>query len=96
MARGLSKGIDEILRKLEKEEIKIPPSKLSELEYQQQLYLSMKKAWYFHDSSWYMRHDNGYYGKGCNDGIWVPECPRFPAKGRMLKVGDTWEVIYDD
>jgi hypothetical protein len=29
-------------------------------------YQDMKKAWYFHDSSWYMRHANGYDGKGYN------------------------------
>jgi hypothetical protein len=28
-------------------------------------YQHKKNAWYFHESSWYMRHDNGYDGYGC-------------------------------
>jgi hypothetical protein len=31
-------------------------------------YKDKKKVWYFHESSWYMRHNNGYDGQGCNNG----------------------------
>lgn len=41
-------------------------------------YHDMKKTWYFHDSSWYMRGANGYDDKGCNDYTGcVPECDYF-------------------
>jgi hypothetical protein len=37
-------------------------------------YQRNKEAWHFHESSWYMRHDNGYDGHGCNNGKCIPEC----------------------
>ena len=38
----------------------------------------MKKAWYFHDSSWHMRGANGNDGKGCYDYTGcIPECEYF-------------------
>jgi hypothetical protein len=37
----------------------------------------MKKAWYFHDSSWYMRGANGYDGHGGNGTVCVLECEYF-------------------
>ena len=37
-------------------------------------YKEYRKAWYFHHSSWYMRHDNGCDGKGCTGDGCVPEC----------------------
>ena len=42
-----------------------------------------KKAWYFHKSSWCMRHDNGYDGHGCNNGECIPECWYYPKIGRI-------------
>jgi hypothetical protein len=42
-----------------------------------------KKAWYFHESSWCMRHDNGYDGQGCNNGECIPECKYYPKFGRI-------------
>ena len=46
-------------------------------------YQHKKKAWYFHESSWCVRHDNGYDGQGCNDGKCVPECRYYPKFGRI-------------
>ena len=46
-------------------------------------YQLKKEAWYFHESSWYMRHDNGYDGQGCNNGKCVPECRFYPKFGRI-------------
>ncbi len=46
-------------------------------------YQGLKKEWYFHDSSWYMRHDNGYDGYGCNNGVCIPECRYYPEEGRI-------------
>ena len=46
-------------------------------------YQHKKKAWYFHESSWYMRHDKGYDGQGCNNGICIPECRYYPKSGRI-------------
>lgn len=46
-------------------------------------YQKMKEAWYFHDSSWYMRHDNGYDGYGCNNGVCIPECRYYSKEGRI-------------
>jgi hypothetical protein len=46
-------------------------------------YQHKKEAWYFHESSWYMRHDNGYDGYGCNYGVCVPECRYYPQTGRI-------------
>lgn len=37
-------------------------------------YQDSKRCWYFHKSSWYMRGVDGYDGKGCNNGVCVPEC----------------------
>ncbi len=46
-------------------------------------YQHKKKAWYFHESSWCMRHDNGYDGQGCNNGECIPECRYYPEYGRI-------------
>jgi hypothetical protein len=46
-------------------------------------YQDKKKAWYFHESSWYMRHNNGYDGYGCNNGKCIPECRYYPEIGRI-------------
>ena len=46
-------------------------------------YQHKKKAWYFHKSSWCMRHDSGYDGYGCNNGVCVPECRYYPHVGRI-------------
>jgi hypothetical protein len=46
-------------------------------------YQNMKEAWYFHESSWYMRHDNGYDGHGCNNGVCIPECRYYAEQGRI-------------
>ncbi|HEY7570580.1 MAG TPA: hypothetical protein VH796_04345 [Nitrososphaeraceae archaeon] len=46
-------------------------------------YQDKKKAWYFHKSSWCMRHDNGYDGQGCNNGKCIPECRYYPEVGRI-------------
>jgi len=46
-------------------------------------YQDKKKAWYFHKSSWCMRHDNGYDGQGCNNGKCIPECRYYPKFGRI-------------
>jgi hypothetical protein len=46
-------------------------------------YQHKKEAWYFHESSWYMRHDNGYDGQRCNNGECIPECRYYPKFGRI-------------
>ena len=50
-------------------------------------YQHKKEAWYFHESSWYMRRrdgiENGYDGYGCNNGKCVPECRYYPKYGRI-------------
>jgi hypothetical protein len=46
-------------------------------------YQDKKKAWYFHESSWCMRHDNGYDGRGCNNGKCIPECRYYLKSGRI-------------
>jgi hypothetical protein len=46
-------------------------------------YQRKKKAWYFHESSWCMRHNNGYDGHGCNNGECIPECRYYPKFGRI-------------
>lgn len=47
-------------------------------------YQKLKKAWYFHDSSWYMRHDKGYDGYGCNQFTGcIPECRYYAEEGRI-------------
>jgi hypothetical protein len=46
-------------------------------------YQQKKKAWYFHESSWYMRHDSGYDGQGCNNWKCIPECRYYPKCGRI-------------
>jgi hypothetical protein len=46
-------------------------------------YQDKKKAWYFHESSWYMRQSNGYDGQGCNNGQCNPECRYYPKFGRI-------------
>ena len=46
-------------------------------------YQHKKEAWYFHESSWYMRHNNGYDGHGCNNGKCIPECRYYPKFGRI-------------
>jgi hypothetical protein len=46
-------------------------------------YQHKKDAWYFHESSWCMRHNNGYDGHGCNNGECVPECRYYPEFGRI-------------
>ena len=55
--------------------LRIPP---------EQRYQSQKREWYFHESSWYMRGVvSGYDGKGCNNGVCVPECRYYPHIGRI-------------
>ena len=46
-------------------------------------YQQKKKAWYFHKSSWCMRHDNGYDRQGCNNGECIPECRYYSKFGRI-------------
>lgn len=47
-------------------------------------YQRLKKEWYFHESSGYMRGvKNGYDGQGCHDGICVPECRYYEPEGRV-------------
>ena len=50
-------------------------------------YQHKKEAWYFHESSWYMRGrdgiESGYDGYGCNNGKCVPECRYYPKYGRI-------------
>ena len=46
-------------------------------------YQRKKEAWYFHESSWYMRHDNGYDGQGCNNGECIPDCRYYSKYGRI-------------
>jgi hypothetical protein len=47
-------------------------------------YQHKKEAWYFHESSWYMRGiKSGFDGQGCCDGICVPECRFYPEYGRI-------------
>ena len=47
-------------------------------------YQHKKEAWYFHESSWCMRHnDNGYDGHGCNNGECIQECRYYPEYGRI-------------
>jgi uncharacterized protein YheU (UPF0270 family) len=46
-------------------------------------YLTLKKEWYFHESSWYMRRTNGYDGYGCNNDECIPECRCYSKEGRM-------------
>ena len=51
-------------------------------------YQHKKEAWYFHESSWYMRQgrdgiESGYNGYGCNNGKCVPECRYYPKYGRI-------------
>jgi hypothetical protein len=49
-----------------------------------QRYQSIKKEWYFHKSSWYMRDQSkGYDGHGCNNGQCVPECRYYPEYRRI-------------
>ena len=45
---------------------------------------AQEEAWYFHESSWYMRGiKSGFDGQGCCDGICVPECRFYPEYGRI-------------
>ena len=46
-------------------------------------YQREKEQWFFHESSWYMRHDNGYDGQGCNNGEYIGECRHYPKFGRI-------------
>ena len=46
-------------------------------------YQLKKKAWYFHESSWCMRHNNGFDGQGCNNGECIQECRYYPKFGRI-------------
>lgn len=46
-------------------------------------YQYYKEHWYFHSSSWYMRGADRYDGKGCNNGVCVPECKYYFAEGRI-------------
>jgi len=46
-------------------------------------YQRKKEAWYFHHSSWYMRHNDGYDGYGCNNGECIPECRFYSKFGRI-------------
>ncbi len=46
-------------------------------------YQMMKQNWFFHPSSWYMRHDKGYDGQGCHNGVCVSECRYYPLQGRL-------------
>jgi hypothetical protein len=47
-------------------------------------YQNRKEAWYFHESCWYMRHNNGYDGHGCNQFTGcVPECRYYSKFGRI-------------
>jgi len=45
-------------------------------------YQREKEQWFFHESSWYMRHDNGY-DDGCNNGEYIGECRHYPKFGRI-------------
>jgi hypothetical protein len=49
----------------------------------EQRYQKLKEAWYFHNLSWCMRHEDGYDGIGCNLGECVPECRFYPNEGRI-------------
>ena len=73
----LSKRIDVVEKERKKEEGKPRMTR------EEALYQMKKKAWYFHESSWYMRHNNGYDGFGCNNGVCVPECRYYPEEGRI-------------
>jgi hypothetical protein len=57
-------------------------------------YQTQKKAWHFHKSCWYMRHDNGYDGYGCINGVCVPECRFYPEDGRIED--EEVESCYED
>ena len=46
-------------------------------------YQRSKEAWYFHESSWYIRHNNDYDGQGCNNGKCIPECRYYPEIGKI-------------
>lgn len=83
MTSGLGRGIDDVLRKLEREGFKVPRPMLSPLEQERALYQRYKGNWFFHSSSWYMNHDNGFKGEGCNHTGCISECPFFPKSGRI-------------
>jgi hypothetical protein len=51
-------------------------------------YQHKKKAWYFHEPSWYMRQGNDgiesdYDGQDCNNCECIPECRYYPKFGRI-------------
>jgi hypothetical protein len=46
-----------------------------------QLFREEKENWFFHDSSYYMRNEEGGYdGRGCYNGIWSPACEYYIAE----------------
>ena len=65
---------------------------------------AQEEAWYFHESSWYMRQgrdgiESGYDRYGCNNGKCVPECRYYPENGRIedeeviqrnKEIGQSW------
>lgn len=86
MTSGLGKGIRGTLERLNKTRIALsiePPKELTQEQLEMEAYQRMKQAWYFHPSSWHMRHDNGDDGIGCSGLHCTPECEFFPAAGKL-------------
>jgi hypothetical protein len=84
----LDKSIDRLSERLEAIESQdstdknqIDPEQESRERYQYFKY----ENWFFHKSSWYMRGVNGYDGKGCNNGVCVPECKFFHSEGKLYE-----------
>ena len=83
--------INERLDAIEREEEEIQEQQKKKMTPEEHMYQAFTKAWYFHESSYYVRGANGYDGYGCNSSTGcIPECRYYPEEGRIE--GEEWKA----
>lgn len=69
---------------IERKEEEIQEQQKKEMTPEEHMYQAFKKAWYFHESSYYMHDAKGYDGYGCNPYTGcIPGCRYYPEEGRI-------------
>lgn len=83
--RTADKALDKLLERLDAAEAKKEVKEEKERKWTpEEWYQELKRRWYFHNTSWYMRLLNGHDGKGCT--LWngcIPECAFYEKEGRL-------------
>jgi hypothetical protein len=96
MTSPLGKALRDTLNRIEKESIRLPSPEPEREPTPEVRYQNMRRQWYWHPSSWYLRDwTTGYDGQGCNQGECVPECPYVRTTGRYAVIDGKEIFSYD-